>query len=235
MKKLVIILTVMLALIAGPLAAENEIIETYVSPGSYQLTAEIDSNGDTLVRVEGNVDYLFGYMLLSMLDSHKPVYLELSSMGGRIDEIKMAGDYIAANGIEVRVQKGDYRVSACAFLALYSPNIVIEGQVAFHLPYYEGYAKDTTLATISHESFEISIRQTRMLFDHNWAMFLYYVIYAATPEPNTFIVFTDTESLANFRIDSKEEFTSHVADPETEYMVINSFQINDIAILQQNE
>jgi hypothetical protein len=193
---------------ASTASTENEILETRGFPELFTITVQRTPDGTKFVRVEGTFEYMFGYNLANILDLHPDAeYLEMYSTGGNLEEMNEPAKRLASLGIPVVVRSGEYCVSACAYLALASPDIRIEGQLAFHLPYSGGFPLDTTLYEVSQDAVLVTLMMNRFLFEHDWKLILYFLIQSTT-DAETYVVFESEEELYKFKFDEPEEFTA---------------------------
>ena len=195
---------------ASTVSTENEIIDTREMVGYYKVTVERTPDGTKFARFDGDVGYLFGYSLSNLLQIHPDVeYLEMHSTGGNLDEIYAPAKVIREMGLPVVVRKGEYCVSACAYLAMASPDIRIGGQLAFHLPYFEAFSMNDTLYTVSQTAVVSTINMNRYLFDNGWKLIFYFMVQFTT-DHEKFVVFESEEELDKFRYDDPTTFSENV-------------------------
>lgn len=178
------------------------------------MTAEETPDGEQIIRVAGEIDHLFGYNLSTLLDNFPEVTrIIIVSDGGILEEIYAPAARIQKRKITVEVEHGSYCISACAFLALYSPNIIIDGQMAFHRPYYTSFDMNMSLYDVSQTATFQTIDMSRNFFDTGWKLILYYVIDFSTSSL-TYLVFEDEEELNKYRMTDPSQFTDEVASNE---------------------
>jgi hypothetical protein len=214
----------------SPASATNVTLDSISVNNQYIISVEINALDETFIRVDGGFDYMFGYNLTRYINQYSPAYIELNSPGGSMDEISAPGAAISDAAIEVRVLAGEYCGSACAFLALYSPHIQSDGQIAFHLPYYVNYNYTLTLNDISHRLTQNTITNIAAFHDNNWALELYGMIARFTSDINVFMVFDTGEDLEQFRTTGPHEFVTHM--PVGNYQIRTRQDIAEYAINQ---
>jgi hypothetical protein len=206
-----ILATVGFFLMGGVATAQNTIISTYGDPGNYTITVQKTPEGKKFVRYEGNYVPLSGAALVAAIQLTPDLaYLEISSMGGLLGEIERPVMEIERLKLPIVIRAGEVCASACAFMALASPDIRVEGLLAFHLPYNDNWAKETSIYDISQSNVEMTIKMSRQLFNQKWRLILYYTIQQNSGLDN-WLVFTDTENLDYFRFTDPNDF---VAQPE---------------------
>jgi hypothetical protein len=193
--------------IAAP--TQGEVIDSIVVENSYRITLEQLPNGTKFIRLNGAVGESFGHNLTTLIRRNPDIaYIELYSLGGIIGELDQPGSIIRERTIPVRVREGETCISACAFLALYSPDITIHGQLAFHLSYVNYFDSDMTLYEISQSNVTYSILTTRTMFDNKWSLLLFYLISEHSDRTN-FVVFDSDADLNLFRITDMSEFAAN--------------------------
>lgn len=193
---------------ATMLWAENKVLETYTQLGhdGYTISVERDPAGDKLIRFNGGFGPLSGYLFQTYITSNEDIaYIELHSTGGILNEIGLPSILIRDRQIPVHVRPGEYCVSACAFLALYSPEIDIQGQLAFHLPYMTQFNFRHTLEDIQQNNINLTLLMTKEFYENDIILLLYYLISAQT-SVDEFIVFTDNNELNKFRVENEDDF-----------------------------
>lgn len=219
---------------ASTASTENEILETRDMVGLYAITVQRTPDGTKFIRFEGDVGYMFSYNLSNILDRHPDAeYLEMYSNGGMLVETNEPAKRIARLGIPVVVRPGEYCVSACAYLALASPDIRLGGQLAFHLPYSGGFSLDTTLYEVSQDAVLVTLMMNRYLFEHDWKLILYFLIQSTT-DSETYVVFESEEELYKFKFDDPTEFTA-VTDTIPFFSVRTGPEIDAFALEQRKK
>jgi hypothetical protein len=197
---------VILMLIAAP--TQGEVIDSIIVEDEYTMTLEQLSNGTKFIRVDGAVGNLFGHHLTTLIRRNLEIdYIELYSVGGYIDEIAQPGAVIRKHAIPVRVRTAEVCISSCAYLALYSPDITIHGQLAFHLAYMRQFDMTQTLYEISQSNVTHAILTTRTMSDNKWSLLLYYLI-SLNSDLTNYVVFDDVDDLNLFRITDLSEFVA---------------------------
>lgn len=193
----------------------NEIIQTIIHPAGYTITLEKDVEGESLIRFSGRVGMHFDTVMSTMIriNVDEISYIELSSNGGIMNEIIDAGNLIRKHEIPIVIRSGESCISACAFLSLYSPDIRIKGQLAFHMPYLEEYSRTESLYEISQKNIPITLYMVRTMYRNGWGIILHFLISINTTI-ETYVVFESTEELNLFRIENLGAFdTENTARP----------------------
>ncbi len=198
------LITILMLMVGSAAMAQNVI--TAANLGAFTITISEDDAGKTFMRYDGGFVPASGGAITNYLRGFPDIeYLEFNSPGGSLLEINGPGALLRETGITFVVREGDVCVSACAFLALYSKNIELEGLIAFHLPYRPGYSRASTLYDISQSMVERTLRQTRQMFDNDWLIYLYLTI-ARESDMTNFLVFNDIAELNKFRMTDKSQF-----------------------------
>ncbi len=207
------ILAALFVLVGSSATAQNTIISTYSNPGQFVITVQETPEGERFVRYEGDYVPMSGNALASALSTNPDIaFLEISSMGGLLAEVDRPVAEITRLGLPVVVRAGEVCASACAFMALASPDIRVEGLLAFHLPYGDGYAKETTLYDISQSSVDMTLKMSRQLFKQQWKLILYHTIQQHSGLDN-WVVFMDSENLNIFRFTDPATFMDDTDQP----------------------
>lgn len=185
---------------------ENQVLDARIMLGQYEMTVELDPQGRKLIRLEGDVGHLFGYNLTNLLQLNDDVeYIELFSTGGKLFEIREPGIYIRERSLPVHVRKGEYCISACAYLALFSQDIKVDGQLAFHMPYAEEFSRELTLYDVSQSTVVTTLLLTHDLFANGWAL-VFYLAIASVTDINNYMVFESGDELEKFRVNDVNRF-----------------------------
>jgi hypothetical protein len=193
-------------LMVALVSAQNTIISTYSDPGKFVITVQETPDGERFVRYEGDYVRQTGAALATAISTTPDIaYLEVSSFGGLLAEVERPVAEIERLQLPIVIRAGDVCASSCAFMALASPDIRIEGLLAFHLPYGDNYSKETNLYDLSQSSVEMTLKMSRQLFKQKWRLVLYYVI-QQNAGLDKWVVFTKTEHLDHFRFDDPSEF-----------------------------
>lgn len=213
---------------SATLTHANEILFTYLNGDNFVITVERDDDNKKLIRFEGAVTYMLGQQLVSLIELHSDLdYIEMHSVGGILAEINGPAVKIAERGIPVVIRPGDTCVSACAFLALYSPDITIEGQLAFHLPYHTGFDRIDTLYDIQQSMVARTVVISREFFKTGWRLILYHLI-AEKSDMRNYVVFTNEVDLNLFRFEDPNDFVKPTGAP-SEFHIRNDSELNQYA------
>ena len=214
-------ITIFFILLAQVLHAEP--IDSYISDN---LTIEVneDSNGVVYIRLDGMFSEDLPFAMTSFITLYSPKYIELNSDGGYMDTIEPVGSMISSNDIFIRINSGDMCVSACAFLALYSKNIIINGQLAFHIPYSMNYDGRMSLNEIANTSVADTVIQAKTFFNNGWILYFYFLIGILT-DRDTYIVFTDSSELNKLRTTDIKSWANDM--PEVSFLVMSAASLKE--------
>lgn len=210
MEQIILTLAISIALLFGQVRPINEpdvvhsidlVSEFFINPGKFTIELKYDNDGNTYVRYDGDFTYMTDAALNAFLEKYNPSYLELSSDGGNMDKIDLPGYTIQAMQIPVRIKRGESCVSACAFLAMYSPDIQIDGQLAFHAPYWQDIKQDSWLNRVLNITSGGTYEMYYRFKDNNYSLYLYYLIERYS-NSYTFITFDSTEELNKYKVDT---------------------------------
>jgi hypothetical protein len=203
---------------SGAAAAQNTIISTYRGPG-FEITFQQTAQGENFLRYEGTYVETTGVALATAIRINPNIaYLEMSSLGGALAEIEEPVTELQERGIPVVVRAGDVCASACAFMALASPDIRIEGLMAFHLPYSEVYLKEDSLYAISQSSVEMTLLMSRQLFLQGWKLTLYYNI-QQNSGLDSWVVFDNSDDLDRYRFTDPATFMDTIEATPSYYVM----------------
>lgn len=173
---------------------------------SYIITIAEDATGKKFMRYAGAFVPASGGMITTYLSRFPDIdYVEFNSQGGVLLEINGPGSLLRDMAIPFIVKKGDVCVSACAFLALYSPDIKLDGLLAFHLPYRTTFAREITLYGISQSMVERTLRMSRQMFENDWLLYLYLTVVRESDMKN-YVVFDDISELEKYKMTDKSQF-----------------------------
>ena len=112
-------------------------------------TAHYDTERSVII-MEGNTDRKLRFMTLDLLKKHKKdvEYIEMSGPGGLMTDMVVIMGAIKKSGLPVRVPTGSFCASACAFAAVSSENVIVDGTLLFHMGYIAGYHSGASLHDI---------------------------------------------------------------------------------------
>jgi hypothetical protein len=206
MKHIITILVAVTIYLVAASPVYGEPLDSFEVSNAYKFIADIDDDGLKFIRVDGKIQPNFGMHLATFIHRNfNAAYIELSSPGGLLSEIDIVGRKIKKLSIPVVIRSGDACVSACAYLALYSKDITINGQLAFHMPYFRNFDSEMTLSEVSKSSVTNTMSLVRNMYSNGWTMILFYFISEQTSR-NTYIVFLDEIYLDAYRISDEMPF-----------------------------
>lgn len=189
------------------LSQENKIIDQVAAPNIYTITVYETPKETVFLRYVGRIGYMTSDMLVSMIEkySDRLDHIQLSSPGGNLRETIDPGIAIRNHEIPIKIREGDACVSACAYLALYSPDIDINGLLAFHRPYFSQYDITNSIYDISQSTVTMTISLINQFFDNGWKTFLYYTI-ATESDDRIYVVFDNEDELNKYRFEDPANF-----------------------------
>lgn len=210
---------VLALLMMGSIAqAQDTTISTYSEPGAFVITVKETPDGVTYLRYEGDFVESTSLSLASAIKiTPTAAYLELNSSGGLFYPDDPASAEIRIRGLPVVVKAGEICASACAYTAMASPDIRIDGLLAFHLPYNGAFAKEATLYDISQSSVEMTMLMAKRMFEQGWRLVLYYNIEQNTGL-DTWMVFDDSQELDRYRFTDPATFMDATEVPPSFYV-----------------
>ena len=162
------------------------------------------------------------------------MYVDLNSTGGTLIEMLEPGQTLRKRGIPVRVLKDDICLSACAYLAMYSPYIDIQGQLGLHSPYRPTFGYTETLQDLYDNGAMIQNLLTFHAYDNGWALYLYYTVLIES-DRNTYLVFEDSDAFHSYRWAVTDEQTFTGAEYDFEYKKLTFPEINRRRIEKSKE
>lgn len=206
MKILDLLIMVLVLIILAPLAsAQSVVTQTAVGDGA-QIIILDDDDGKRYLRYEGPFFPASGTAIANYLDSFQDIeWVEFHSPGGVLLEVNPPGIRLREREIPFVVKKGDVCVSACAFLALFSPDITLDGMLAFHVPYVQAMPSTMTLNDVAQMMNERTMRQTRQMFQNGYVAYLYLNI-VRNSNIEKYLAFTDINELNKYRMTDPATF-----------------------------
>jgi len=203
----------------------NDPTDSFTMDGQYTVTVNTDDDGNLYLRHDGNIGHLYSYIMITYLDKYPDIrYVVLNSIGGQVADSLVVGAEIRERDLPIKVEKGTFCLSSCAFITLYTTDLTIDGQVGFHLPYIPTYTSDDSLYSISQSMTETTLDMTTELFDNGWKLQLYLYI-ASYSDKDHFVMFDRAEDLNRFRFENAEDFT--LADVSVEQGVNYDLRSNE--------
>jgi hypothetical protein len=235
MKNLILAAWIMLVMATGAIAQDEypRQVATTKMP-NYTITVTETSPGVKTVRFDGAFTYMSDYFLNVYLQTHRPAVLEMNSNGGNLSALAAPGQTIRRQKIRVRVLEGEYCLSACAFMAMYSPSIDIQGQLGFHVPYRLYFEYDETIQDVYNNGVFVTISMITQFHDNGWPMYLYYWM-AHETNRLTYMVFTDSVEFDSYRWDSESDIPFNSEDWQFSYKLMSYEEINRAAQLQNSD
>lgn len=212
--------------------AENEILQTRPNTAEFELTLERNEAGDTLIRVTGDIAQGFDVIFLAFMKASPDIsFIEFNSRGGLISEIQRSGNHIRENKIPIVINAGEVCASTCGYLVLFSPDITINGLIAFHLPYMPAYINSATLYDISQSNIKQTLFTARDMFRNKWILILQYMI-AANTGVDEFLVFDTEVELNKFRFTDPADYSTSVVEG-VGYFILSSSRLSRMAFIQR--
>lgn len=156
--------------------------------------------GDDMIRMTGFLGINSVYPLNMLIQTGKYENLQLDGPGGHFRPGMILGNIIRESNIRVHVKEGDVCISACAFAAMASQDLTIEGKFALHPP-YPNFDMDMELRDYISINNKGYFAMVMYMLDHGYNMDL---IEAITSHSNAseYVVFDNEENLLSFRTDS---------------------------------
>jgi hypothetical protein len=233
MKYIITLLIAVSIYLGAAICVYGEPIESFQMRDKYKFIADFDDDGVKFIKVEGEISVNFGRNLSAFIQNNADsAYIELTSIGGMMDQITQAGVKIRQLSMPVVIRSGETCISACAYLALYSEDITIEGQLAFHMPYFASFNSDKTLVEISNSTVTSTLFLTRDFYRNKWAIILLYFISENT-SIDTYLVFLDEEYLNAYRVSEGMAFDSIGVATKGEWHLLTNKEINKRQVQQQ--
>jgi len=114
--------------------------------------ADVTYNKDThTVSISGYTTHEQADKLYQIFKNNEVATAVLSGPGGDYYAGLKMGDMIADEGVTVIVKERTECTSACAFMALAGENIIVDGIVLFHAPYFSQAPTDVTMLQLAHK------------------------------------------------------------------------------------
>lgn len=223
MKQLLIFTAIFLifnltAVLANP--PQTEIINIISVPDMYDVTIK-KVDGKTIIKFDGKFDNNVKFDLGGSLQQYNPDYLELHSEGGYLSQIAPIARIIKEQQIRVRINEGDYCLSACALVAMHSPYVQIDGQMGFHTAYVPRFSAGYSLSDIYQAGSDSAAQLIALVFNAGfpYKLFLDMMYNSSVDE---FMTFFNTEEFNSYRMKSPEDFLNGV---QLRYLVLSSKHI----------
>lgn len=178
--------------------AQARVIEPIADGTEFSIFRIIEDDGTTSLAYQGNMTYTGIVMLSVELRAGTYDRLEMHSPGG----LAVSGYILAATleetGTPMVVRAGHACMSSCAYAALRAPELIIEGLLGFHLPYVDLYEVDMTPLDYAAISNGVTLQFTWFALNAGYN-FQFVSLMALETTPESFMVFTDEDSLYQFR------------------------------------
>jgi len=114
--------------------------------------ADVTYNKDThTVSISGYTNHEQADKLYQILKNNEVAVAVMSGPGGDYYAGLKMGQMIANEKLTVIVKERTECISACAFMALAGENIIVDGRVMFHAPYFQQAPTDVTLLQLAHK------------------------------------------------------------------------------------
>lgn len=173
-----------------------------VIDNDYNRTIHVKTSNSEYVKFEGYFDTYSAFDIASVLEYSELSELRLNSNGGMLLSAYQLGFYIENNNISVVIDKDSICVSACAFSAIRSKNLVINNEgLLFHLPYTLEMGIHETLEEfkkMNDVSLSLMIRYLREL---NFSLdFIDILVYESGIK--RFVVIENIEDIEHFKSDN---------------------------------
>ena len=182
---------------------------------SLAQTIEYQNDSYSIVSVKETKTISFtGYMeplssmaIITALQYSGYTTLSLNSTGGLLDESVILGKYIKENDVIVLIKESDICVSACAFAAINSLNLILKGKLFFHRPYQDYSPTDSTIEEINIQFQNFTLGLVKVFASNGYNITLLQMIMNETNK-DTFIIFKTTDQLNHFKTTTfYEDFT----------------------------
>lgn len=121
---------------------------------SVPLTAHADvtyTEENHTVSISGYTTHEQADKLYQILKNNEVATAVMYGPGGDYYAGLKMGDMLANEGLTVIVKENTECISACAFMALAGENIIVDGKVLFHAPYFSQAPTDVTLLQLAHK------------------------------------------------------------------------------------
>ena len=103
------------------------------------------------VSISGYTTHEQADKLYQILKNNEVAVAVLSGPGGDYYAGLKMGDMLAKEGLTVIVKERTECISACAFMALAGKDIIVDGAVMFHAPYFQQAPTDVTMLQLAQK------------------------------------------------------------------------------------
>ena len=181
---------------------------------------------ESRLYVDGILDDGSSLIIINALLNTQPDYLAINSYGGVAREGFRLGNFLHRHNIPTVIEYRDVCASACAFAALGSSNVTINGYLAFHSPFYTVYYQNSSLDDIYNLGIQTSATMIDYTTSLGYSLNLPLTIASAT-DSDTFMVFDSSDNLNAYRVDNPLD------TPVNENRLFDILDANEILIRAQ--
>ena len=114
---------------------DSNIVSDVLYRGGYTISV-LSIDDVSVLRVDGLIDASTAGYLFYFYQVMSPQYIALSGPGGAMSGGLAIHNLIQTIDAKVVILPKDFCISACAFAAIASNDLVIEGLLGFHVPYF---------------------------------------------------------------------------------------------------
>lgn len=190
MKLIWLVLTILLICIPARCDSEDVIMAT--------PTYTISRVDMYTIKFKGNMEEGAGMYLVMAAAGIEAKTVILDSPGGLMYEAAIIASYLEETGVAVVIEKDTMCISACAFAAMRSENLIINGKMVFHPPYFPVVSTNDSLYSIIHTSNILTLDLAKWFLDAGYSLSLLKLIYDDT-DNQKFMVFDSYEALSKFK------------------------------------
>jgi len=214
MRKILYIL-VALSFFATPAIAQQRV-------KSFNLTWENEKK-TTLIFTGDVKEGLVDAIILKYRESHF-TKLIMDSPGGLSYEGSKLARFIKKTNMAVLIRKGTGCMSACAYAAINSPNLVIKGVIGFHMGYLPEFPQTMSIVEYTKVIRTSDLDSLGHIAINHYSLMLYAIILRESAK-DVFIVFFDEKDLLKFKATDYD--TSITPPPEYQrlYRVMKSIDV----------
>jgi len=179
------------------------------------LTPTSPSRGDafsyslehTNVDVIGDIAVIHGYMdsglsdLVSSIGKRATIKkIVMYGQGGNFLESVVLSSYVRERNIDVIVPSGYSCMSSCAFVAISSPHLTLDGVIALHSPFIpREIAMNMDVSDLTQSIIASQAIMLQLLESAGFSSRLFFVVSLAT-DPDSAVVFKSVDELNKYRV-----------------------------------
>jgi hypothetical protein len=153
---------------------------------------------DNSIVFYGEITNSAAFNLIEVLSLNNPSSLVMISPGGYMPAALLIGEYIRESGVTVVIRENTQCISACAYAAIGSVNLEINGDLLFHSPYFPTISTTDTISDLFVMSNLATLTMIQWVISNGYTIEFYSEILNLT-DLNTFINFTSVEDLYRFK------------------------------------